>query len=238
MHKQSLQEKVESIAQRILENQHYVTVVDLLLSTGHLQYPHFDRWQRGQEPFLETAIQADRNKIKHIMRCFHEWANRVGLEANEANYFAKTCGPNQELVFCKEEQKEPETLFKTYYFAASLSEKQKQNLREKLSAPPELVVFSLIKESKCDKCGDVLGKGSFLFKEKDKALCMECAGLGDMVFLPSGDVKLTRRTKKYTKKYAVVVRFSHTRKRYERQGILVEEAALKQAESELESGKG
>jgi hypothetical protein len=43
---------------------------------------------------------------------------------------------------------------------------------------------------------------------------------------------LTRRATKYSARTAVVVRFSRARKRYERQGILVEEAALEKAELE------
>jgi hypothetical protein len=53
-----------------------------------------------------------------------------------------------------------------------------------------------------------------------------------LVYLPSGDAALTRRAKKASGLSAVVVRFSRTRRRYERQGILVEEAALDQAERE------
>jgi len=43
---------------------------------------------------------------------------------------------------------------------------------------------------------------------------------------------LTRRARKYSPLWAVVVRFSRARNRYERQGILVSEAALDQAEEE------
>jgi hypothetical protein len=53
-----------------------------------------------------------------------------------------------------------------------------------------------------------------------------------MVFLPSGDAALTRRAKKASGLSAVVVRWSRSRKRYERQGVLVEEAALEQAEQQ------
>jgi hypothetical protein len=51
-----------------------------------------------------------------------------------------------------------------------------------------------------------------------------------LVFLPSGDAGLTRRAHRASELSAVVVRFSRTRKRYERQGLLVEGAALAQAE--------
>jgi hypothetical protein len=53
-----------------------------------------------------------------------------------------------------------------------------------------------------------------------------------LVFLPSGDAALTRRARRGSGLSAVVVRFSRSRGRYERQGVLVEEAALEQAEAE------
>ena len=63
-------------------------------------------------------------------------------------------------------------------------------------------------------------------------LCMACAEMDHLVFLPSGDAALTRRARRGSALSAVVVRFSRSRRRYERQGILVEEAALEQAEAE------
>jgi len=71
--------------------------------------------------------------------------------------------------------------------------------------------------------------------EKQKPLCMECADLDHLVFLPSGDVALTRRSRKYSNLSAVVVKFSRTRRRYERQGLLVESDALARAEQECAS---
>ena len=56
------------------------------------------------------------------------------------------------------------------------------------------------------------------------------ADLDHLVFLAAGDAALTRRAKKASTLSAVVVRWSRTRKRYERQGILIEEAALEAAE--------
>jgi hypothetical protein len=53
-----------------------------------------------------------------------------------------------------------------------------------------------------------------------------------LVFLGSGDAAPTRRARKRSGLSAVVVRFSRARKRYERQGVLVEQEALEQAEAE------
>jgi len=96
----------------------------------------------------------------------------------------------------------------------------------------EIVVFSILKPSACSECGTELGKGALLRMENQKPLCLECADLDHLVFLPRGDTALTRRSRKHSALSAVVVRFSRTRGRYERQGLLVEEAALARAQSE------
>jgi hypothetical protein len=61
---------------------------------------------------------------------------------------------------------------------------------------------------------------------------MTCAELDHLVFLPAGDAALTRRAKRGSELSAVVVRFSRSRRRYERQGVLVEPDALERAQSE------
>jgi hypothetical protein len=63
-------------------------------------------------------------------------------------------------------------------------------------------------------------------------LCMYCADLGHLEYLPRGDAALTRRAKKGSRLSAAVVQWSRTRKRYERQGILAEEEAIAAAEVE------
>lgn len=100
------------------------------------------------------------------------------------------------------------------------------------SEPKELVVFDILRDSKCADCGQELRRGEFLFMEGERPLCLACADLDHLVYLPRGDTALTRRARKHSGLSAVVVRFSRARHRYERQGILVEEAALQRAEEE------
>ena len=76
------------------------------------------------------------------------------------------------------------------------------------------------------------GEGRFLRLEAERPLCLYCADLAHLVFLERGDAALTRRATRYSTLHAVVVRFSCARKRYERQGVLVEEKALAKAEDE------
>jgi hypothetical protein len=96
----------------------------------------------------------------------------------------------------------------------------------------DLLVFIVRRDTKCSECGEELWSGSFLYLEKDKALCLSCADLDHLEYLPSGDPALTRRSTKHSKIHAKVLKWSQTRKRYERQGILVETEAIEQAMEE------
>jgi hypothetical protein len=59
--------------------------------------------------------------------------------------------------------------------------------------------------------------------------CLDCVGLNDLEFLRAGDARLSRHAKAKCVRYAVVVRFSRTRRRYERQGLLVKPSPLADA---------
>ena len=94
---------------------------------------------------------------------------------------------------------------------------------------PDLVVIQPLRDWACAECRE---SGDLLIMDEPGPLCLACADLDHLVFLPAGDAALTRRAKKSSGLSAVVVRWSRTRKRYERQGLLVEDAALEQAEQQ------
>ena len=99
--------------------------------------------------------------------------------------------------------------------------------------PPvgDLKVFISTHESRCDECQEVLGRHAWIVLAGERgALCLACADLDHLAFLPSGDAALTRRARARSTLSAVVLEWSRARKRYERQGLLVEEEALAKAE--------
>jgi hypothetical protein len=97
----------------------------------------------------------------------------------------------------------------------------------------DLKVFISSRESKCDECGEELGRRAWITLRGDRgAVCLTCADLDHLVFLPAGDAALTRRARKYSRLSAVVLKWSRARKRYERQGLLIENEALERAEQE------
>ncbi len=95
------------------------------------------------------------------------------------------------------------------------------------------VFISSNRESKCDECGEELGHHAWITLQEDKrAVCLTCADLDHLVFLPSGNAALTRRARKHSRLCAIVLKWSKARKHYERQGLLVENEALERAEQE------
>lgn len=111
-----------------------------------------------------------------------------------------------------------------------LPDEQAERVTRRRSAPPDLVVIQPLKAFTCAECGSE--SGDLLVMDDKGPLCLDCADMDHLVFVPSGDAALTRRARKGSRLSAVVVRWSRSRKRYERQGILAEEHALAAAEQQ------
>lgn len=99
--------------------------------------------------------------------------------------------------------------------------------------PFEPRVFISHRDSVCDECREQLVTHAWIALAGERgALCLACADLDHLVFLPSGQPALTRRARKPSTLAALVLKWSRARKRYERQGLLVQEDALRRAEVE------
>jgi hypothetical protein len=81
-------------------------------------------------------------------------------------------------------------------------------------------------------CENLGNEAWIVLNEKRQALCLTCADMDHLEFLSSGDASLTRRARKYSGISAVVLKWSRSRKHYERQGLLVETSAIEKAEAE------
>ena len=94
------------------------------------------------------------------------------------------------------------------------------------------VFISSKQDSTCDECKEELGPHAWITVGEKGAFCLACSDLDHLIFLASGDAALTRRARKHSTLAAVVLKWSRARERYERQGLLVEKAALEKAEEE------
>lgn len=105
-------------------------------------------------------------------------------------------------------------------------------------------VFELVRASRCYNCDQKLLPGALvmlvkseteenLSDQEKEVFCQVCAGLSEMEVVKSGNAKLTRLAKKYSKTFYVIVKWSELWKTYERQGILAEKSAIAKAQQEI-----
>jgi len=235
-HRRPLDERVTEAAEAALAAQKYVSPLDVLLGIGWLDPNSARRWRLGQAECLEAVMQVDPARVVEAMRILAKWAQDKGLVATQAEYVARTPA-RAPLRFSRSGDDTTERRYRFHWVAGDLTEPQRQRLLAKAGRPADLVVIVPSKRDWiCHRCG---GSGDMLIMEKEGPACLTCAGLGDLEFLGSGNALLTRRAKAKSPRHAVVVRFSKTRRRYERQGILVEPQALQAAERAIaEEGRG
>lgn len=219
--------RVIRAAEAALQKRKFVTAIDVLVGVGWLEPRRVDEWRQGRVDYLERVTAANLGKISTAMRSLRRWAQARGLRPSETAYLART-RDRRPLRFSKSGDPGIEQAYRTHWVSPELSDRKRARLAERQSRPPELVVVSPLNDFTCSVCG--VEQGGWLIMEDDRPVCLACADMSHLVFLPSGDAALTRRAKAASRLSAVVVRFSRARKRFERQGILVEEEALEQAE--------
>jgi hypothetical protein len=223
-----LEERVTRAAEAALAEHKFVTPIDVLVGIGWLEPRRVDEWRQGRVEYLEAVVNASLAKISTAMRLFRRWASARSLKPSETEYVSRSRG-RRPLRFSKTGDQAIERAYRTHWVSPELSDRKRARLVERQSRRPDLVVVSPIKDWTCSECAGTRG---LLIMEDAGPLCMGCAEMDHLVFLAAGDAALTRRAKAGSRLSAVVVRFSRARRRYERQGILVEEDAVERAEAE------
>jgi hypothetical protein len=223
--KTPIADRVARAAEAALADQHYVSAIDVLVGIGWLDAGAVKRWRQGQVDCLERVTRGNLPRITEAMKAFRQWAADKGLLPSETTYVAQS-PRRQALRFSVGGTETIERLYRTHWISPQLSEKKREKLAEKAGRAPELVVIQPLNQDwTCHRCGGH-GGGGLLVMEDAGPACLHCVGLGDLEFLPAGDAGRTRRAKAKSARHAVVVRFSRSRGRYERQGLLVEPQAL------------
>lgn len=223
-----LERRVVAAAEATLNRDKSVSAIDVLGGIGWLPWSTVDSWRQGRVDHLEQGLSVQPDKVAAALKAFRGWAERRGLEPSEVAYVART-RDRRAPRFSADGDPAVERAYRTHWISPELSKTKRERLTQRQSRAPDLVVVMPRGDWSCTSCG---GTGAFLFMEGPGPLCLTCADMDHLVFLPRGDATLSRRAKKESGLSAVVVRFSRTRKRYERQGILVEEAALERAEEQ------
>lgn len=223
-----LERRVVRAAEAALEERRFVTAIDVLTGLGWLHPVHLDPWRQRRVEHLQQLIQVGPEKVSLALELLRDWATARGLEPSEGEYLARSRAL-EPLRFSASGEEAIERAFRTHWLSPELTDRERARLSERSARPPDLVVIWPHKTFTCSLCATE--SGGLLIMENGGPVCMACADMDHLVFLPSGDAALTRRAKAASQLSAVVVRFSRSRNRYERQGILVEEHALERAEA-------
>ncbi len=230
---EGLRERVEESSEKVLGASGSVGPIDLLQQMGLLSPSHVVRWRKGIVDSLAEFIQGSPEKLQRTFHYFEEWVQRRGLNPVEVPYVRVTPGGEVQLKVMPGGDPARERFFRLHYMPGDLPATKSERIATKLRKPPDIVVFQTVRPSvTCSECEGEISKGEFLFMEKGQPLCLRCADLDHLEYLPRGDAALTRRARQHSRLSAIVVRFARTRGRYERQGILVTPEAIEKAEQE------
>jgi hypothetical protein len=168
------------------------------------------------------------DKIATALLALRAWAEEKGLEPSEAAYIAAT-RDRRPLRFTARADEEADRAYRTHWISPDLTPARRERLAARQNKAPDLVAILPLKDWACTSCR---GTDDMLVMEDGAPLCLACADMDHLVFLPAGNAALSRRAKKESGLSAVVVQHNRRRKRYERRGVLVEEEALARAEEQ------
>jgi hypothetical protein len=212
-----------------------VTAVDVVVGLGWLHPVHVDMWRRGAGGALRPyAVPVDR--IVEALGLAAEWARTQGLTPVETSYVG-TDRHHTTLRFTEDADPGVERLFRTRWASEPTAAPDARPSGEPESGQAagragreDLQVIAATRAWTCAECS--AADGGLLRMDGGVPVCLTCCDLDHLVYLQRGDTALTRRARSGSTLSAVVVRWSRTRRRYERQGVLVEPEALDRAEEQ------
>ncbi|MGI5163307.1 DUF2293 domain-containing protein [Spirillospora sp. CA-253888] len=224
--------RVGEAAEELMRRSRSVSAVEVFVRLRWLKQAQVTEWRQGRVDPLASAMTVRPDRLAAAARALGEWACERGLEPVEAAYTAAT-RDRRPLRFTGDGEGsggDAERAFRTHWVSPDMTAAQRARLAAKLDQAPDLEV--LVPADPGWGCPSCHRAGGFQLVEDGAPLCLSCADLDHLVFLPSGDAALTRRAKKESRLSVAVVEHNRRRKRYERRGLLVEEAALERAEEQ------
>lgn len=231
----NLRERVRKGAEIVLKRDGSVGPLELLDQICLLEPACFQIWKTKNTTDwpIESKFLGSPEKLQNVFRLFQEWANELGLQTLAATYSRTTTRGAESLPITVDNDPVRDTFFRTHFTSPELSQKKVERLKTKLAKPTELAVFLAQRDGRaCAECATPTRAGDFVLVEREADICLACADLDHLEFLPAGNATISRRAKKYSSLCAVVLEFNRRYKRYDRVGLLVTNDAIERAESE------
>ena len=119
------------------------------------------------------------------MAMFRHWALEKGLKPSETGYVRRARVGTVDLRFSKSgdpdiEEELPDSLCLTRTLGAQATA-DREEAKPRRPAQP---VFLILRDSQCSECGAEIAQGSLLLMEAGQPLCLPCARLDDLEYLP------------------------------------------------------
>jgi hypothetical protein len=219
---------VVAVCERAVADHGYVSTIDIVIGLGWLHPVHVESWRRGTGvPLGPYAVPVER--ILQALVHVGEWAGSQGMTSVATRYVG-TDRAHTPLQFTGDGDPEIEAILGTHWVRPdAVPAETPSEVAEGRRRKDDLVVIAATRAWSCAECGD---EGDLLRMDGGVPICLACADLDHLVYLPRGDTALTRRSRAGSTLSAIVVRWSRSRHRYERQGVLVEVEALERAEEQ------
>ncbi|NUS43139.1 MAG: DUF2293 domain-containing protein [Mycobacteriaceae bacterium] len=217
--------RVTAAAESALAQGKVVSPIDVLVGVGWLHTVQVERWRQGRVATLEEQVPVDAAKMAAAVEALRKWAMGRGLTPSETAYVSGS----RDRAPLRFTAAGDDAAYRVHWMSPELSPARRQQIAERQNKAPDLV--AVVPSAPFD-CAECAGTGPYLIMSNAGPLCLTCADLDHLIFLPAGNAALSRRAKRESALAAVVVEHNRRRKRYERRGVLVEEAALIAAEEQ------
>lgn len=229
------QQRIVAACEAVLNREGSVGLVELCQQMQFLHFTHVETWKRGRTAALSSGIQVGPKKLLLVIETLETWATQKGLKNVQVPYTRQGLHGSEPLKIYASDDEQAEALWHQRWIPSDLSAKKAEKLEQKLKKVEDLVVFSQAHdEQTCTECQAVTCRGELFFLDVDRPICLSCADMDHLEFLPSGDATLTRRARKFSSLTAQVLQFNRRRKHYERIGLLVTPESIDQAEASMD----
>lgn len=78
--------KIRSSIDNLLKTKKIVTIPDVFIDTGVLNVKDYERWRRGQVPYLEKVCNGSLNKLTETIKEIYKYGRELNLKFNTTFY--------------------------------------------------------------------------------------------------------------------------------------------------------
>jgi hypothetical protein len=107
--------KISRVVAAILEKDHVVRPIDVLIGMQLLSRDDLEEWRRGHVPYLEKVIECNLSRLSRLLRILRFHAHDLKLAPSATAYVRHGSGPKHRLRFTKTGDAKLEKAYHTHF---------------------------------------------------------------------------------------------------------------------------